>query len=632
MCGICGQILFEKSREIDPVKLRAMAKTLAHRGPDDLGIYVKKNVGLGHTRLAVIDIEGGKQPMRNHDGSHVLVFNGEIYNFKELRTELEGKGYKFRTESDTEVLLKLYADRGEDCVNDLAGMFAFAIYDLREDKIFLARDRFGQKPLYYAMAKNAFVFASELKALMKHDALEKKLSKQALQSYFAFRYTEDGDTIFEGVSKLEPATTLTYKAKKITTKKYWSIPTKGTMRLSSGETYERLDALLRKAVRARMVADVPLGAFLSGGVDSSLVVALMAEQSAEKINTFSIGFEDADYNELRHAKKVAKLFGTNHNEFTVRADAVKDLEKIVFYLDEPFADSSALPTYYLAAMTRRHVTVALNGDGGDEVFGGYERYYGMYTLPFYRSIVPRFLRAKVLKPFFDLLFREPRRWGPMRMLKWLNDMSLLQQEPYLAHMAMRGQHYLTDLLHDEHKFLTPPPSRLASLANRNAGLHTVKQYSVVDLESYLPDDLLVKIDRMTMASSLEARSPFLDHHLVEFVMGLRPELVYRTDFLKMKENPKRLLKQYAAKYLPTSILRRRKMGFGVPISRWFRTDLKDYLREVFEHSLLAQDGIFRKEAMLRILAHHLRRSADNSELLWAILVFELWYKNFMKSG
>lgn len=614
---------------MDAQLVRRMTDVLAHRGPDEHGCYVSGNLGLGHRRLSIIDLTTGQQPMRNERGDLRIVFNGEIYNFPQLRSALETRGCRFRTQSDTEVILHLYDEYGPACVTQLRGMFAFAIWDQRRQRLVLARDRLGQKPLFYALTPDALLFASEIKALLQDASLPRRLNLPALSQYLTYQYVPPPDTMFQGISKLPPAHTLVCERGHVTLNPYWELRYTPKPRRGERETLAEFDALFREAVRMRMISDVPIGAFLSGGLDSSLVLALMAQFSSRPVNTFSIGFEEAAFNELPYARLVADRYQTEHREFIVKADALEVLPKLIWHFDEPFGDPSAIPTYYLAQMTGRHVKVALNGDGGDESFAGYQRYLGQAFVRRYRKL-PHPLRKAVLRPLINGLHSQARlqRMFPntLRRMKYFNDLSLLPPERLYAR-------YLT-IFDDEakHGLLSDAAARqlvdgdslkqiLACFAHPNAE-HFTDKMLYADVMTYLPGDLLVKIDRMTMAHGLEGRSPFLDHKLMEFAAALPAQQKLRGACLKC------LLKRYSAAWLPAALISRKKQGFGVPLNAWFRRELRDMLHDALTSSALAHDGILRDAALQRVVRDHQRGLGNHGHQLWVLLNLELWYRMF----
>lgn len=626
MCGIAGIYHRHSSARIDPEVLRRMTDRIAHRGPDGSGVWVEGPIGLGHRRLAIIDVASGQQPMADLDQAAWIVFNGEIYNFQELRTELGRSGRRFATQSDTEVILQAYRQWGTGCVERLRGMFAFAIWEPGPKRLFLARDRVGKKPLYWTEAEGAFLFASEAKALLAHPAVSRRVSPRALAEYLTYQYVPEPGTIFEGMQKLPPAHWMLVDAAGITIQRYWDLEYAPKAPLSDDEVQDRLRGLLTEAVGLRLISEVPLGAFLSGGVDSSIVVSLMARQSAQPVRTFSIGFEHQDFNELPYARMVAERYGTIHQEFICTADLVSVLPDLVYHLDEPFADSSAVPTYYLSQLTRRHVTVALNGDGGDESFGGYERYLGNRYVQLY-SRVPESLRRHIARPLLDLFGGSDRRASLLRRVRWLNEASLLPpNRQYAAAMtifrAEERRRLITPAVQAElgsidpldHLFRWYDDPRLADPVDRML---------CADTMTYLPGDLLVKVDRMTMAHGLEGRSPLLDHKVLEFAARLPGSGKIRGSQLKF------YLKRLGEELLPRQVLHRPKQGFGVPIGPWFRGELKGWVTESLRETAVVRDGLLEGAEVDRFVQEHTSGSADHGHRLWSLLCLENWYRLFI---
>jgi asparagine synthase (glutamine-hydrolysing) len=626
MCGICGVLSFDR-RPLPQATLEAMTQVLAHRGPDGQRIQLlsdgSRQIGLGHTRLRVIDLsEIAAQPMANDDGSLWLTFNGEIYNYRELRGELERRGVHFRTSSDTEVLLRLYEAEGERCVDKLEGMFAFAMWDGRTHRLFLARDRIGKKPLFYYSTRSFFAFASEIKALLRHPEISPEVDVDALPAFFLYGYVPTPQTLYRGVRKLPPGHLMLVGADgEIRTEAYWDLPigpehSRGAP--PATEAAARVRELLTAAVRRRLIADVPLGAFLSGGIDSSIIVGLMSRLMQQPVRTFSIGFAgDAHFDETSFAQLASKRFQTIHTEFVVKPSAVDLVERLVWHHDGPFADSSAVPTYILSRLTRDHVTVALNGDGGDELFAGYLR--------FYAAVLAERVPTPIRRTANWMLSGLPE-WGghrgPWRRLqKFVGSATLPFNERFSRWIAVFYED-LTALLpgvrRDGNRPL--PLSFLEPHLRRSEPGSPLTRLLYLNLKTYLLDDLLVKVDRCSMAHALEARSPFLDRELMEYVFTLPDAMKVRGGRTKV------ILRQAFADLIPTEILRRGKMGFGVPLRKWFVTDLRDYL----EDTLLASDaklgGYVDQRYVLRLYQAHRTGRADYSHRLWTLLTFELWLR------
>ncbi len=631
MCGICGKILWDHDAVVEESLIRRMGDVLAHRGPDETGYYIRGPLGLGHKRLSIIDLKTGRQPMSNDREDIWIVFNGEIYNFRKLRQDLEQRGYAFTTSSDTEVLLNMYEEYGTACVRHLRGMFAFAVWDARCRRLFLARDRVGQKPLFYRADRTSFSFASEIKALLQDDDYVPEINLEAFSDYLTYQYVPPPNTIFRHIEKLPPASMLVCEGRHIKQERYWNLAYQPKTTLKTTEMIEQATQLLQEAVQLRMISDVPLGAFLSGGIDSGLIVAMMAQRSSQPVNTFSIGFEDVLFNELPYSRLVAERYHTNHHEFIVKPDALKILPQLIRHVDEPFGDSSVLPTYYVAQLTARHVKVALNGDGGDESFAGYRRYLGYKYLHAYR-LLPERVRQSLI-PFLLNTFPEflERRGGMQRLVKWLRFITPLScksdVELYFRSMSI-FEHSL------KHRLLTPGVlQQLASHHSYTSLFHyfeadnaaeRLDKMLYTDVMTYLPGDLLVKVDRMTMAHSLEGRSPFLDHVLMEFAATIPSTLKKNGYHLKY------VLKKLAQSWLPQDIIQRPKQGFSVPVGRWFRHELHDLLHDTLLSSRLVQDGYFNEGAVKHLVQEHQNKQANHHHRLWMLVNLEMWYRMYMK--
>jgi asparagine synthase (glutamine-hydrolysing) len=621
MCGIAG-IADLTGRPVDTALLRAMTSVQAHRGPDGEDIVCRGGVGLGHRRLAIIDLATGDQPMANDDGTVRIVFNGEIYNFRELRRDLEARGTRFRTNSDTEVILRAYEAEGPDCVRKLRGMFAFAILDERARRLVLARDRAGIKPLVYAWDGQRLLFASEIKGILEDGAVARDLDLDALGQYLTFHYVPAPRTIFRSIRKLPPASTLVLSLDggEPVVSQYWSLRFAPNVRVTEGEWVERLRAELADAVRCHMISDVPIGAFLSGGVDSSTVVALMAQASAAPIRTFSIGFDEADFDEPAFARQVATRYGTDHYEMVVKPNALEILPKLAWHLDEPFADSSAIPTYYVSKITREHVTVALSGDGGDENFAGYRRYARAVEL--HERLDTGV--SRLARPLFTLASGLLPVGAPGQA--WTGMIGAGPLERYFRMVTYQRRETLRRLLSEDLRALAvsgPDPALFSRIASEGGGTDYLSTLQRIDMATYLPDDILAKVDRTSMAVSLESRVPLLDHRLMEFVATMPSGLKLRNG------DGKYLLKRAMAQDLPTGILTRKKMGFGVPLADWFRGDLRDMTRDVLLGSAARQRGIFRMAEVQSLLAAHDGGRRDCSARLWALICFELWMRQWV---
>ncbi|MBI3988608.1 MAG: asparagine synthase (glutamine-hydrolyzing) [candidate division NC10 bacterium] len=646
MCGISGKLFFDPTRAVEEVLIRRMCQVLAHRGPDGEGTYVNGPVGLGHRRLAIIDLsEAGRQPMTNEacaeqsrsHGTLWITFNGEIYNFPELREDLLKRGHRFRSKTDTEVILHLYEEKGVECLNDLRGMFAFAIWDEKRRRLFLARDRLGKKPLFYYADHEKFLFASEPKAILEDPDVKAEPDLEAIHHYLTYGYVPSPYSAFKGMKKLPPGHSLLLKDRDLEVRRYWKLSyTKkrpgargqGPGVKSEEELCQKLLERLREAVRLRMVSDVPLGAFLSGGIDSSVIVALMSGLSSEPVKTFSIGFEEEDYNELPYARMVAKRFQTDHHEFIVKPDAVTVLPKLVWHYNEPFADSSAIPTYYLAKVTREHVTVALNGDAGDENFAGYDRYVANQLACRYDGL-PLFLR-RAMEKGAGLFLRSSRpgslRNRARRFLEAIAEEPRRRYSRWLSHFnTQRKEELYTEAFKQEMEGLDSV-SLLLEAYDASDAPDFIDATLDVDVQMYLPDDLLVKVDIASMAHSLEARSPLLDHRFMEFAASLPSEL-------KLKgRTQKYIFKKALKELLPDEIIHRPKKGFGVPIDRWFRKDLREMAYDVLLDHRGLERGYFRREAVQKLLDEHCQGEGTWHYLLWNLLMLELWHRMFIDGG
>jgi asparagine synthase (glutamine-hydrolysing) len=634
MCGIAG-VVDLRGRAVERPLLERLCAYLAHRGPDDQGLYFDCDAALGQRRLSIIDLTGGRQPMGNEDGTVWVTFNGEIYNFLGLRAELETRGHRFATCSDTEVIVHAYEQHGAGCVARFRGMFAFALWDRVRRTLLLARDRVGKKPLFYAEAGGQFVFASELQALLEHPHICREPDPVALDDYLTYGYIPAPRTAFRGVFKLPPAHTLTLQVPKDgagaaipRVEPYWRLEYTPKLDLDEQEAAEELLEVLTEAIRLRLIADVPLGALLSGGVDSSLVVALMSRLSDRPVKTFSIGFEEKVFNELPYARLVAQRYGTDHHELIVHARALDVLPTLVRHHGEPFADSSAVPSYYVAQMTRQHVTVALNGDGGDECFAGYERYLASGLAERYQRI-PKTLRVGMIEPLASLIPSTlPRRNRLGQAKRFLQ----VAAQP-AARRYLRWVSYFTP--EQKQGFYTPEfREHLAGYdgdewllhqfdATRREGCNRLDAILATDVRSYLPYDLLVKMDIATMANSLEARSPFLDHKVMEFAARLPGRYKLRG------ATSKYLLKKVARKLLPSQNLDRRKMGFGIPVGNWMRGELRPLLDDALLSQRALGRGYYRPEAVQRLVQENAEGTQDHTFRLWSLLWLELWHREFL---
>ena len=625
MCGIAG-IVRNDGKQIDQELLARMCEAIRHRGPDDDGFYINESVGLGMRRLAIIDLKSGKQPIHNQDRSSWIVFNGEIYNYLELRAKLEKLGHTFYTNSDTEAIVHAYDQFGADCPKHLRGMFAFAIWNERTQELFLARDRVGKKPLLYAQVNNQFVFGSEFSALLLHPDISRDIEPEALDYYLSFMCIPAPLTAYRVIRKLEPGHWLRWRNGEIESQRYWQPDFTKKIAISEEEAGERTVEILREAVRVRLMSEVPLGAFLSGGIDSSAVVALMSQESSEPVKTFSIGFDEQDFSEIHHARRIAEHVGADHHEFIVRPDALEVLPTLVEHYGEPYADSSAVPTYYVAKETRKHVTVALNGDGGDESFAGYERYIAMRLTEKYRH-VPSFLRESVIKETVNLIPTSPAKRSKVRSVqRMLNAVALPRVDRYTRWVSVFNEETKQPLYSDFFREQTRGANATGVLGEwfkRANGIGVLDAMLLTDQMTYLPNDLLVKVDIASMAVSLEARSPFLDHHVIEFAASLPQDLKLR------RLTSKYLLKKVLRKFLPAENLNRGKMGFGVPVGHWFRGQMQPFLREVLLSEKASRRGLFKPETVRRLIELHTSGDRDYSQQLWTLLMLELWFNRFI---
>ncbi|MFH1507993.1 MAG: asparagine synthase (glutamine-hydrolyzing) [Candidatus Omnitrophota bacterium] len=620
MCGICGMV-----GRPDKELVRKMTAALQHRGPDDEGYFIDTNAGLGIRRLSIIDLQTGAQPIYNEDKSLAVVLNGEIYNYKELAGGLRDKGHKFYTNSDTEVLVHLYEELGEDCIHKLRGMFAFAIWDKRKEELFLARDRLGIKPLYYSHQGNRFIFASEIKALLKDQAISREIDLSALDYYLTFLYIPAPLTIFKNIKKLLPGHSLKIKDNSINIKRYWRLNALQESRLSINAYKQETYNYLKDAVQSHLVSDVPLGVFLSGGIDSSAIVALMSKSGVSDIKTFSIGYEGkyASYNELEYASIIAKKFNTEHQEFIIKPDIINTLGSVVKSLDEPFADSSAILTYFISKEASRYVKVALSGIGGDEVFGGYPRYLGALMSSYYDK-TPYFLRSW-LKSISSRVKSSSKSRNVSGWIKRFLEAGLLTpQARYLSWISyfsnqMKQGLYSPDLA--EEAGLTKDYIHMDCF--KESGINDYLDRVVyMDINTYLPDDLLIMADRMSMANSLELRVPFCDHKLVEKAFSVSYSQKLRG--LRLKG----LLRDMLNGILPSRILNKPKQGFMIPLADWLREDLKLYSLEILCEENIKKRGYFNSDYVQRILNSHFSGKATFTHQIWALLILELWLREY----
>jgi asparagine synthase (glutamine-hydrolysing) len=635
MCGITGVYGFDPDFPIDRALFLRQTNAIAHRGPDDSGIFIDRGVAIGHRRLSIIDLGGGHQPMWDEENRIGVVFNGEIYNYRELMKTLEATGHRFKTASDTEVIIHGYREWGDRCVERFRGMFAFAILDTKARTMFLARDRLGKKPLYYYRDDDRIVFASELKAILEDPTVPRVLEPNAVADYFAYNYVPGPGTILAHIRKLPAGCTLYLSGRKATERKYWDLDFSNvdhTMRLD--DAADRILATLEEAVRLRLRADVPLGAFLSGGIDSSLVVALMAKQihrpdleptgtQTRRVKTHTIGFQEDGYDERRFARETSELYRTDHFEKMVAVDETGIVDRLSWFFDEPFGDSSAVPTYYLSQATREKVTVALSGDGGDESFAGYRRYVFAMFEDEVRKRLPGFLRARVVRPLARLYPKADYLPRYLRAKATLTNVAESHERAYFLSLTQKtyrrflSKDFLAGLrgydpyVHFEHH-----------LANAK-GADPLARLQYVDFKMYLCDDILVKVDRASMAHALEVRVPILDHELVELAARIPSNLKLSG------RSTKRALRRGAEKLLGRSILDRKKMGFTIPLPAWFRGGLRARAESVFFDEARLGSGLVDTKGLKKMWLEHQRGIGDHATVLWSLLMFELWARRFL---
>lgn len=637
MCGIFGWTNLHANALPRPsaADLAAMSRALEHRGPDDWGSAVFDDGAIGMTRLSIIDLAGGHQPIANDAKDCWIVFNGEIYNFLELRRELQAKGYRFKTNTDTEVVLRAYEEWGDGCLNRLRGMFGLAIYDNRparngtsdsgraNSRLLLARDRVGKKPLYYIRDERRLLFGSEIKAILAHPSVRPRVQRQVLPLYLTYGYVPAPQTFFENIFELGAGQKLVVHNGAVAIENYWQLPapTEPDRELSEAHYIDRLRELFADAVKVRLVGDVPLGAFLSGGVDSAAVVAFMSRFMDQPVKTFAIGFaDDPSFNELAYARVVADKFKTEHHEFLVTADAIDVLPKLVWHHDQPFADSSAIPAYLVGQMTREHVKVVLTGDGGDELFAGYERFAAARLAENYRRI-PGALQNGAKQMLGMLPEATGYRSFVRRARRFVDSAALPLPERYLNWVGIFSPALIGELMIDDGGF--DAVAHFQTYFDPHNHRDPVAQLLSVNMKSYLPGDLLVKTDRMTMANSLEARCPFLDHELLEFACTIPSEL-------KLKGmTTKYILKRALRGIVPEEIIHRKKHGFGVPVGQWFRTSLKSYLHDTLLSRAALARGYFNETALRRLMAEHESGKRDHGHRLWALLTLEIWHRMFI---
>jgi asparagine synthase (glutamine-hydrolysing) len=623
MCGIAGIVSSNRTERIEEALVHQMCEAIVHRGPDDEGLLVRNNVGLGMRRLSIIDLSGGHQPIFNEDRSAWIVFNGEIYNFPELRPELEAHGHHFSTHTDTEMIVHLYEEMGADCVQKLRGMFAFALWDDRRQCLLIARDRLGKKPLHYALHNEKLYFASEIKSILTVAPELAEVNRAALMQYMYLGYVPDPATAFSKIHKLPPGHLLEFQHGEFRVRKYWDVPEYGTHRpMSEEECLEEMESRLAEATRIRLISDVPLGALLSGGTDSSTIVALMARASSRPVKTFAIGFRQADFDESQYARLVAQKFATEHHELILEPDVVASLEKLTSSLEEPFSDPSILPTYFVSCLARQHVTVALSGDGGDELFAGYTRYgiqqrrQAAALIPkrawrFYRErlfpLLPKGMRGRQLSYNLSLPWQERYADEVCLIPAFERDMPLLSPE-FRATIAESGD----------------PQEILLQLFAKAPASDPISKMLYVDTKTYLVEDILTKVDRMSMLTSLEVRVPILDHTFVEWVTSLGPEW-------KMRDGKQKYIFRKLAERVgvPREVLYRPKRGFALPLVHWTRNEMKELILGVLLDPRTLQRGYLDPKGVRHLLDEHMSGKRNHSGRVWRLLLFELWHRNFL---
>jgi len=625
MCGIAGAYYFNDKQVAQQDVLKKMCDTLVHRGPDAEGFFCEKNTSLGQRRLKIIDLEGGKQPMFNEDGQVAIVFNGEIYNFLELKQELTNKGHVFSNRSDTEAIIHAYEEWGEDSVRHLRGMFAYVIWDKRKKQLFMARDRIGKKPLYFYRDKEKFVFASEIKAILQHPDIDKEIDSCAVMDYFMLGYVPGEKSIFKNIRKLKAGHFGVINSQGVKIHEYWDIAFSPIVE-AQDEAKEGILKELDEAVRVRLISDVPLGAFLSGGVDSSSVVAMMARSKKEAVVTNSVGFTENAYNELPYADEVAKLFKCDHHRYIVQPKALDILEKLSWHYDEPFADSSAVPTYYVSEMARQNVTVALSGDGGDENFAGYRRYGVEIKTNDARKMIPGFLRKTLILGLAGIYPKAD--WLP-RIFRGKTTLKNLSKD--FEHSFFNSMVYLNNDL-DKVFFNKEFVSSLAGYSSYSVfeeyyekakHLDPVSKLQYVDMKTYLVDDILVKVDRASMAVSLEVRCPILDHKFMEYIASIKSGLKLRGS------RGKYIFKDALKQILPDDIIYRTKQGFALPVKEWLRNEIKNYAYDVIFNDPFLKNYL-NMENLKKMWNNHQNGISDHSSKIWNVLMFALWKKRFLE--
>jgi len=626
MCGICGIIYDDPERSVDKAVLARMNRTMTHRGPDDEGYFVGRGSALAMRRLSIIDVAGGHQPMSSESGHVQAVVNGEIYNYRELRQELKARGHVFHTHSDAEVLPHLFEEHGADLTTKLNGMFGLAVWDEQSRTLVIARDRMGQKPLYWSYSNGVLLFASELKAILEYPEVERRVDRNSMAKYLAYEYVPAPHTIFEGINKLEPGQLLRYGDGKVTVRSYWEVPLGGErLGLTEEEASKEFLRLFERSVERRLISDVPLGVFLSGGIDSSSVVAMMVRRMpARDVKTFSIAFEEPSFDESSYARQVAAHFGTDHREDLVGPrDLIAMMPKVISFLDEPFADASIIPTYALSKFTREYVTVALGGDGGDELFAGYPTFQAERASAWYRSM-PRAIKRFVIEPVAKRLpVSDDNISFDFKVKQFLKGAELRGIARHMVWMGSFSQPELQDLLVGQPPVDVFEDARRHATNARDASDGNAILYAYKKL--YLAEDILQKVDRASMGVSLEARAPFLDHEIVEFVARL-PYRMKLSGFTM-----KHILKRSVGPLLPRGIAGRGKKGFGVPVAKWIKGPLRSMALELLSEERIRRDGYFRPETVGKLLEDHFSGRADNRKKLWTLMMFQQWHDRWARA-
>jgi asparagine synthase (glutamine-hydrolysing) len=638
MCGICGKLYFEKGRPVEKQLIDDMCSALRHRGPDDMGTYMSYptasvSIGLGQTRLSIIDLFTGRQPISNEDKSIWVVLNGEIYNFKPLRASLIEKGHIFYTESDTEVIVHSYEEYGEEFVRHLNGMYGIAIWDEKKEKLILLRDRIGIKPLYYYISNDSLLFATEIKAILK-DNIKREIDLQSLWNYLSYNYIPGPLTIFKGIRKLMPGHILIWEKGRSEIRQYWDLESSKIQtdpiqhHISENEYIENLYQKIKEAVRLQLVSDVPLGVFLSGGIDSSIVVAMMREVANSRIKTFSIGFEDRSYDELDYARIISNHFGTEHYELVVKMKPKDILPKLAYFFDEPFADFSAIPVYYLSEMTRKNVTVALGGDGGDELFAGYET-YNAYKFANLYKLLPGFLSKGIIPAVVKRLPVSHKRISfDYKAKRFVRGALLPPAEAHFWWKVIFTEDAKKELKAHGTEWtagLEDPFQLMKQHFNSATQYDTLSRLQYMDMKVYLPDDILTKVDRMSMAHALEVRPPFLDHSVVEYAFDI-PSSMRLNRFTK-----KYILRKLMENKLPPKILQGKKRGFNVPVPSWLLNELRETVHDLLSPKTILDQGFFNADYVQKIIKEHEDIKFDHSRNIWGLLIFSLWYRQWMQT-